>query len=334
MMEIQAESTVSTGVRYPALPPLLAEPFRVRNLGKYLQYFGAGALLAGMTIGSGEVVATPRLGSYLGATVGWVLLLAVITKFLFPFLIGRHVVLTGQHVMDALAKQKWFHVLCIIVTIIGFGAFWAGMSGLVGISLQWLTGVGTPTMWAFITTGVVFVMMQLGSFAFMEKVQIVCSIYMTLAAIATLLAVNPDWVVAVSSLVPSALEYPDWLGGVAPEIVNTPVTFEVLGAFGLIGGGFMEYLAYGSWATEKGWGLTDRPTVDMPKLDTSPDNVRTGLKWLNPVKIDVTSGFVLIGLTASRSTSSASSCCIPTTWFRPGLTWFSIRLPTSPRPAR
>ncbi|MGI5952691.1 MAG: Nramp family divalent metal transporter, partial [Brooklawnia sp.] len=284
--------------RYPALPKLLAEPFQFRNAGKYLQYFGAGALLAGMTIGSGEVVATPRLGSYLGATVGWVLLLAVVTKWLFPFLIGRHVVLTGQSVMDALARHKWFHVLCIIVTLIGFGAFWAGMAGLVGISLQWLTGVGSATMWALITTAVVFVMMQVGNFAFMEKVQIVCSIYMALAAVITLIAVKPDWGVALSSLIPTALQYPDWLAAVAPEIVATPVTFEVLGAFGLIGGGFMEYLAYGSWATEKHWGLTGSPTTETPKIDTSEKNIRTGLKWLNPVKIDVTSGFVLIALTA------------------------------------
>ena len=65
--------------------------------------FGPGMVWASMSIGGGELVLIPRVGSVFGMMVLWMPLLAIILKYFMVNEIGRWTVLTGRSISDGFA---------------------------------------------------------------------------------------------------------------------------------------------------------------------------------------------------------------------------------------
>ena len=69
-----------------------------------LKVFGPGAIIASVTVGTGETIFAPRMGAIFGYTMFWVVMAAVIAKALLVYSGMRHLVLTGEHPMAAWAR--------------------------------------------------------------------------------------------------------------------------------------------------------------------------------------------------------------------------------------
>ena len=65
-----------TPLQYPMIPDKLAGKLNWRML----RYFGAGAILASVTIGSGETLMASRGGSVFGYSILWAILIACAAK--------------------------------------------------------------------------------------------------------------------------------------------------------------------------------------------------------------------------------------------------------------
>ena len=106
-------------LRYPELP----DELRSRNWKTLLRFFGPGAIIASVTIGSGETVFASRGGALFGYALLWCFVGGGIMKFVQVYTAARYMTLTGEHPierwkylpgpqgMDGLADGRNYHSL-------------------------------------------------------------------------------------------------------------------------------------------------------------------------------------------------------------------------------
>ena len=82
--------------------PELAAALRSRKVGDFLKFFGPGAIIASVTIGSGETVWASRSGAIFGYAMFWAFSLFCITKVVQVYAAARYMTLTGEHPMETL----------------------------------------------------------------------------------------------------------------------------------------------------------------------------------------------------------------------------------------
>ena len=86
-------SIPTDGQSAPALPLALQS----RNPLAWLTVFGPGAVIASLTIGSGELIFSSRGGALFGYRLLWFFLLVLLLKWALVFVTARHMVLRGAH---------------------------------------------------------------------------------------------------------------------------------------------------------------------------------------------------------------------------------------------
>src|SRR4030095_4012562 len=91
---------------------------------RLLRVFGPGAIIASVTVGTGETVFAPRVGAAFGYALLWVVLAAVFFKAV-PLVTGRrHLVLTGEHPLRAWSRipgpRAWASKLIGAVSVAAF----------------------------------------------------------------------------------------------------------------------------------------------------------------------------------------------------------------------
>jgi hypothetical protein len=69
--------------------------------------FGPGAIIASVTVGTGETIFAPRMGALFGYAMFWVVMAAVVAKALLVYGGMRHLVLTGEHPDGRLGAPAW-----------------------------------------------------------------------------------------------------------------------------------------------------------------------------------------------------------------------------------
>ena len=117
---MMSEDQVDSGneaLEYPELPIELSQP----RFSTLFKYFGPGAIIASITIGSGETVFASRSGAVFGYSLLWLFLAAAIAKGLQIYCGSRYITLTGEHrrtlpVLTPLEKCENFR-LCGIETL-------------------------------------------------------------------------------------------------------------------------------------------------------------------------------------------------------------------------
>src|SRR5947207_13831669 len=83
-----------------------------RNPLAWLTIFGPGAVIASLTIGSGELIFSSRGGELFGYRLLWFFLLVLLLKWALVFVTARHMVLSGAHPfqrwMELPGPRGWF----------------------------------------------------------------------------------------------------------------------------------------------------------------------------------------------------------------------------------
>lgn len=292
-------------VRYPELPPELSGGWL-----RILRVFGPGAVIASVTVGTGETIFSPRLGGIFGYAVLWVILAAVIFKGVLVYTGGRHLVLTGEHPMQAWARlpgpRAWFPALVGAVVFISFPLWVAALTDAVSSLLVWMTGWGQGATWGrpAWSTAIILAAMTLAviqSYGVVERVStgfLILKIFFILVAI---VVVRPDWLAALAGFVtPRLPAYEPWVAARYPEIAAETAFFHLAVFLGVIGGGVQDYIGYVGMMREKRWGasgLEQSPGARALPLDDR--SIARARQWLRAPLFDVVCSFACVLLMTS-----------------------------------
>ncbi len=317
---MMSEDQVDSGneaLEYPELPIELSQP----RFSTLFKYFGPGAIIASITIGSGETVFASRSGAVFGYSLLWLFLAAAIAKGLQIYCGSRYITLTGEHPLRSWNRlpllRGWFPWLVAGISIICFPFWLGGLPKMLGQLVNWIAGIspGEPgsaeeagfdfwvKIWGtgFVAVAVSITLLQ--SYKLLERVQTLLVGLLLLSLLAAAIASSPDLMAIIAgTFVPSLPEFPAWaLEKYPKDFGNKPVFQEIAVYVGAMGGGTQDYLGYVGILREKGWGLMKKFSLYNPSygpgpvaLPEDPEQVRRGLGWLRAPAIDVTVSFLCI----------------------------------------
>ncbi|HSE71551.1 MAG TPA: Nramp family divalent metal transporter [Nocardioidaceae bacterium] len=278
-----------------------------------LKFFGPGAVIASLTIGSGESILASREGAVFGYGVLWALIAAVVAKGAIVYSSNRYIVLTGEHPMTRFARvfpgpRGWFAALLAVICFLSFPGWASGVARALGDYLS-LMGVGSPLPWAFFCLILAAVVSYVGGYSVLEKTQVAMALGMVLLVLVAVFVAQPDWAGVLRGLVPGGLEYQGFVGEKFPDVAETSVYVEMAVFLGGIGGGMYDYIGYTGMMREKRWGmlghkdvaeLADRYAAADAKatlpLDDSDANLSRARGWARAPLIDLTAAFVALAI--------------------------------------
>ena len=227
--------------------------------------FGPGAIIASLTIGTGELIFSSRGGAIFGYRTLFLFLVILLLKWGLVLAASRHMVLSGVHpyqrMMDLPGPRGWLPLVLFLCAAVSLPIWISFHSGVLGNLIGWLTGTsqllhgGMDYLWGAAVLAIVLAITILGGYSTLERIQLVIVAAMMLGAVVTLLLYRPGLAGAVAgAFVPQPFEYPAWLGTAYPDIAAQPVWVETTRYVGVIGGGGFDYMAYTSYIREKAWG--------------------------------------------------------------------------------
>jgi Mn2+/Fe2+ NRAMP family transporter len=224
----------------PAPPPI------PRSFGQYLRSFGPGLVAVLTWLGAGDVVEAGVAGGNYGYALMWVVVVALMIRFLFVSLIARYQLCNprGEGVLDGLYRlNRWYApgllVACVVMGHV-YGAYMA-----VGVGETWakLTGVGTTWMWALFWTGVALTV------AFRPVYQHIEVVFKLLLA---LLSISFLGIALWAGPSPSGIVRGTFGLALPPQAGPFDSMLLAVGMIGAVGGSLMN-LAYPYFIEQKGW---------------------------------------------------------------------------------
>jgi Mn2+/Fe2+ NRAMP family transporter len=287
-------------IEYSEIPPEFSGGWL-----RLVRVFGPGAVMASVTVGTGETIFSPRLGAMFGYQVLWIIVLAVIFKGVLVYTGGRHLVLTGEHPMQAWAglpgPRAWMPALIGGVAIVSFPLWVAALTDAVASLLVWVTGWGQQLPWgrpawstAIILTAMTLSVVQ--TYNIVERVStafLALKIFFILVAI---LVIKPDWAGALAGFVtPKFPDYQPWVAERYADIAAQATLFHLAVFLGVIGGGVQDYVGYVGLMREKNWGASGTTGPTGPQaLPSDARSIGRALRWLRAPLFDVVASFVCV----------------------------------------
>lgn len=294
------------------------------SLSSVIRYFGFGALIASIGVGSGELIWTPRAAAAFGYVITWAFFYGVWTKAVIQYLGMKLFVLTGEPPSHALKRALggWF-VVFLAVMFVSVTPFWfvslGTLSAQIVINALGLpVGLQTPLFLAILAVTLIIIVFSAylkKALAILESVQSAVMIIMLVFFwVAVGVAVRPDWLSFFAYMFVPILPpgYEPWVKQVAPDIAATPVMWFILPALGALGAGAHEYIGYSATLDEKGWGIPGSPKweelrrkfYNIPRRFKLPiptsGNVSEKLKaWRRAPLLTVVIGFIALWISTT-----------------------------------
>jgi len=275
-------------------------PLLSRNPLMWLRFFGPGAVIASLTVGSGELLFPSRLGAVFGYKLLWIFPLVAVFKWVLCYCSARHMILTGAHPMERWNEvpgpRGWLPLFFFSIFII-CAPIWASLqTGLLGSICANIFPRGDLYFWASVWVAVSFVLLLIGNYAFLERVQISILGLMLACIFIAVIYVGPDWLqVLHGSFVPQLPEYPPEILKKYPNFADRPVWIELTVAAAVIGGAAADYLGYASFLREKNWGRSNMTLARRDELqEIALDDKHPARVWVKAALIDTVLSMVMI----------------------------------------
>lgn len=287
--------------QYEDLPLAL----RSRNPLAWFTLFGPGAVIASLTIGSGELIFSSRGGAIFGYRLLWFFLLILVFKWVLVIVTARHMVLTGAHPfqrwMELPGPRGWFPLVLFILAAICFPIWVCFHAGTLGTLVSWLAGTeqawhgGAFYLWGMALLAATLALVFAGGYSTLERVQLIIVLLMLACVVISVFLVKPDWWEFLKGLlIPQSLEYPAWIAA-HKEIAARPVWVETTTYVGVIGGSGYDYLAYVSYLRDKRWGRAGGGVATDAELEAMAANPQDmNRRWVRAVWIDCTLSFAAV----------------------------------------
>ena len=309
------------------LPPLSPE-LQDRSFWRLLSFFGPGAIIACVTIGSGETVFAARGGAIYGYTMLWCFVVGALCKGVQLYSASRFITLTArsplQSWMELPGPRGWFVWFLAIMTCVWMPFWLSGLPQMLGDFSNWIIGIPHPSdvagfdqlsdieqqakedayafsgrIWGtgYILIAIAFTWLQ--SYGFLERLQVaIVGLLLFCMALAAIVS-NPDWVAMITGIaIPQLPEYDPWVKDTYDKFVNRSPWVEIMVYVGVIGGGTQDYMGYIGMLREKAWGMmgwADRPQIGPPQpIRDTPENRSLAKRWLLAPQIDIVVSFIAI----------------------------------------
>jgi Mn2+/Fe2+ NRAMP family transporter len=270
----------------------------------WVRVFGPGAIIASLTIGTGELIFSTRGGALFGYHVLFVFAVILLLKWGLVLATSRHMILTGVHpyerMIDLPGPRGWLPIALVLMAVVCMPIWISFHSGVLGNLTSWITGTsdvlhgGMDYVWGASILLATLLLSATGGYKVLENVQMAVVFALVICAIATLVLYKPDWLELLSGLLPAKLDYPDWLPQKYPEISRHSVWVETTRYVGVIGGAGFDYLAYTSWLREKSWGVLPQRATPEQLAEIAADSNHEVRKWINAPLIDSAISFGLV----------------------------------------
>ena len=296
--------SVDGSLTYPEPPDVL----RRGGLVNLARFFGPGAIIASVTIGSGETVFASRGGAVFGYGMLWCFVVGGLMKFVQVYTAARFTTLTGEHPIERWrylpGPPGWAVWVLSIITIACFPLWLSGLPKMLGGLTVWIGGLegdglwGDPRFWGTAFAGAAITLTMVQSYAALERMQtIIVGILLVCIFFAAFLS-KPDWLAALyGTLVPSIPAYQGWLASKYPEVASRSPWIELGTYLGAIGGGTQDYFGYIGMLREKAWGLLGRSRgagKEGVAIAATADNHERGRLWLRAPLADSAGSFACI----------------------------------------
>ncbi|MEC8991739.1 MAG: Nramp family divalent metal transporter [Candidatus Latescibacterota bacterium] len=293
--------------RFPELPRSLAGG----GLLPLLRFFGPGAIIASVTIGSGETVFASRGGAIFGTALLWCFIGGGVMKFVQVYSAARFITLTGEHPMERWrllpGPSGWAVWVLAVLTIACFPLWLSGLPKMLGGLVVWIGGLEDVEVWGdarlwgtlFALAAITLTMVQ--SYGALERMQTIIVGVLLCLILAATFASQPDWLAVVhGSVVPVVPHYPAWVADKYPVVAARSAWIEMGVYLGAIGGGSQDYFGYIGLLREKRWGLmadssSTMATAPVP-IAEDDENLERGRRWLRAPLADSVGSFTCVVL--------------------------------------
>lgn len=217
-----------------------------RTFGEYLRSFGPGIVVVLTWLGAGDVVDMGVAGANYGYSLMWVLVIAVLIRFLFVSLIARYQLCNphGEGVLDGLARLHPLYAPVLLVSAVVMGHVYESyMTVGSGEVLRNLFRTGQTWQWAILCNGVALLLVFQPAY---QRLETIFKFFLALLAVSFVgcaLWVGFDPAAVAAGLV--RFEMPDRRGNFDPLLVAVAM-------IGAVGGSLMN-LIYPYFLEAKGW---------------------------------------------------------------------------------
>lgn len=288
----------------PPLPKALTQ----RSFVGWLSLFGPGAVVASVTIGTGELIFSTRGGVLFGYNILFLFVFISLLKWVLVFGTSKHLLLTGVHpfrrMLDLPGPRGWMALMFLMIILVAQPVWVSFHSSVLGNYLALLTGTteslngAAQFLWAIVMVGVVLCLSLFGGYNVMEKVQIGVVAGLMIAAVASMVMYHPDYLEMLKGFVsPYFRDYPQWVldDPKLTKLANTNKWAELTTYVGVIGGAGFDYMAYTTWLRDKRWGYAGShpPSPELIE-EIANDPEHEARKWLKAPVVDCAISFGLI----------------------------------------
>jgi len=325
-----------------------------RTIGTTIAHLGPGIIIAGSIVGSGELIATTKVGAEAGFWLLWLILIGCTIKVFAQVEFGRYTLIHQQTPLAALDSLPgprlhvnaiiWYWVFVILLVVTQQGGIVGGVGQALSISFP-LTREGKESnrlesqlvkahielkqtqrsdsadhaelqalqnkkeslqaklqqnradhgepkdvyLWSALLAIVTSILLYIGHYHFIQMVCIVFVGSFTLMTVATvcLLQSIPDWQITNSEILQGlSFRLPPSDQLLLADKATTPLK-TALFAFGIIGVGAVELIAYPYWCLEKGYARFSG------QADGSDAWAERAQGWMRVMRIDAWSSMVV-----------------------------------------
>jgi Mn2+/Fe2+ NRAMP family transporter len=271
---------------------------------RLLRVFGPGAIIASVTVGTGETIFAPRAGATFGYALFWVIVVAVLGKAVMVYAGARHLVLTGEHPVQAWARfpgpRRLVPILMGLLVVLAFPLWIAALADAVSSLCIWITGVGGSTSWGrpLWATGIILAAMLLSlvqTYNIIERVSLAILGLKVIFILVAVLIVKPDWLAALwGAIIPHPPAYEPWVSASYPDVASRAVWLEIVVLMGAVGGGLQDYTGYVSMIREKRWGASGLTQGGPDRMPLDGQSIALSRKWLRAPLLDVVVSFASV----------------------------------------
>lgn len=276
-----------------------------RRPASWLSIIGPGAIVASLTIGSGELVFSSRGGALFGYPLLSFFLMICLLKWGLVLLTARQMVLSGAHPFERWCElpgpRGWLVWVFLVLAILSFPIWVSFHAGTIGTLVASLTGTESALdsashyAWGMLVLGLTMVLVQTGGYQRLERIQLGIVVTMLVCVGISLILLQPDWTEMLSGLFsPWKISYPNWIARY-PKWNARPLWVELVGYVGVLGGSGYDYLAYVSFLREKHWGAAGGSVLDTHELQrVANDDQHPYRGWLRAPLIDASISFLVV----------------------------------------
>lgn len=249
-----------------------------------IRSIGPGLIITASIVGSGELIATPKVAGEAGFTLLWFIVLGCFIKVFVQVELGRYAVTTGQTTLEAMNSIPGPRFIVSWLLWLWLGMYVTlvfQVAGIVGGVADVFSAAGLMLDKKWLALGVAgsaALLLVMGRYRLVENVSTAMVALFTFATI-----------IAVGSLQwsPYAITWANLVEGFQFKLPADTMT--AFGAFGIIGVGASELIYYPYWCLEKGYAL------NVGAKD-SPGWLERARGWMKVMRIDAWFSFTIYTL--------------------------------------